>query len=348
MFFVAGDCLIAFKSTMVFLIGYYLILILKLSIGWPRPFWVDPEITTDRCNITFSMPNCKVFDQIFFWNYQIYFVLWKYNRKPNKIILGAAFFLNLVWTIFNTWVLAFNGVNYLYVSVMSAIFAIIYLFVAIYFDDEIMRFCEKLGFIQKSSRYYKFYTLFASMILFIAVTILCSGIRDTWLEHTDWLINSVDDLLNDSCRRHLTGSKHDVRFLGNIETFDLSSMLFYIIGMVFGTTFSMAERVDALDWIRSSWKQRFARLILALLFSFSTYMLFNDKFFTVNSQVKSQYVFYQLLPKLIISFVIYGPFVVLCQNLGLVKGFELDKKFLPLVIILVGVSSYEFIWLLLH
>ena len=262
-------------------------------MGWPRPFWVDPDIKTARCNIMFSMPTCKMFDQMFFWNYQIYTLLWKYNPRPNKMVTGAACGANLVWTLFNAWVLAFNGVNYLHSSFMSVIFALVYLGVTLYFDDEIMHFCEKLGFIQKTSRYYKFYTLFASMILFICVSILCAGIRDTWVEHTDWLINSVDDLTNETCRRHLSGSKHDVRFLGNLETFDLASMLFYLIGMVFGTTYSMAERVDALDWINTTWDQRVARIMLASLICISTYMFFSDNIFSVNSQVEmSQFVFY--------------------------------------------------------
>ena len=94
---------------------------------------------------------------------------------------GATCFALCIWTAFNIWALAYNGVNYIHSSLLSIIFALVYLGVIIYIDDELMDFCEKLGFNQRKSRYYKFYTLFASMLLFIFVTILCSGIRDTWV-----------------------------------------------------------------------------------------------------------------------------------------------------------------------
>lgn len=77
-----------------------------------------------------------------------------------------------------------------------------------------------------------------------------------------------------------------MRFLGNLETFDLASMLFYLIGMVFGTTFSMAERVDALDWIHAPLSHRIARIVLAVVIILPIYYLFSDMVFTVNSQVE--------------------------------------------------------------
>jgi hypothetical protein len=124
------------------------------------------------------------------------------------------------------------------------------------------------------------------MILFIIVAIICSGINDTWVEHTDWLINSVDDLKTESCRKHLSGTKHDVRFLGNLESFDLASMLFYLTGMVFGTTYSMAERIDAVDWIKTPAPYRLLRTLLALVISVTIYFIFSDNLFSVSSAIE--------------------------------------------------------------
>jgi hypothetical protein len=45
----------------------------------------------------------------------------------------------------------------------------------------------------------------------------------------------------------------------------------------------------------------------------------------MQSQLEmSQFFFYQALPKLLISGLIYGPFVILCKKMGLVKEYQLN------------------------
>ena len=63
------------------------------------------------------------------------------------MIYGVAYSTIFSWTIFNAWVLALNGVNYMHCSLISIIFSLLYLGLCVYFDDEIMHFCEKLGFV---------------------------------------------------------------------------------------------------------------------------------------------------------------------------------------------------------
>lgn len=55
-----------------------------------------------------------------------------------------------------------------------------------------------------------------------------------------------------------------------------------------------------------------------------------------------------MLPKLIISFIMYGPFVILCQKLGLVKNSKMDSRYLLVVVAIVGISTYEYIWIYQH
>lgn len=117
--------------------------------------------------------------------------------------------------------------------------SLIYLAVCIIFDDEIMSLCAEMGFRIRPSRKYKFYLLFASIGLFVLAAMICSGLTDTWVTNPDWLRNSMDDLQSEECQYWLAGENHDVRFLGKLETFDLSSQLFYLVGMGFGTSYSM-------------------------------------------------------------------------------------------------------------
>jgi hypothetical protein len=190
--YLAGDCLLAFKGSFVFLVGYYLILIVKLWMGEPRPFWVDADINTTMCNIMFAQPDTYTFNIVFFWIYTIYMLTWKYNSKKSKVFTVFLICLVAIWFGVNTFSMAIYGLNYIHSSLLSAIMSLFYLAFCIYFDNEIMDLCEKMGFVTKSSRKLKFYTLFTAIVMFIFAAIICSGIKDTWIEHTDWLINSVD------------------------------------------------------------------------------------------------------------------------------------------------------------
>jgi len=46
-------------------------------------------------------------------------------------------------------------------------FAIAYLIACLNFDNEILNVCEKIGFVVRSSRKYKFYVLFLCLGLFV-------------------------------------------------------------------------------------------------------------------------------------------------------------------------------------
>jgi hypothetical protein len=43
-FFLAADSLIAFKTTLLYCFGLFIITVLKIFYLSPRPFWVDPSI----------------------------------------------------------------------------------------------------------------------------------------------------------------------------------------------------------------------------------------------------------------------------------------------------------------
>ena len=51
----------------------------------------------------------------------------------------------------------------------------IYLMIVIYFDKEMMKMSEQIGFSKKLSRAYKFYLLFFVMALFLVAAVLISG-----------------------------------------------------------------------------------------------------------------------------------------------------------------------------
>ena len=69
----------------------------------------------------------------------------------------------------------------------------IYLMIVIYFDKEMMKMSEQIGFSKKLSRAYKFYLLFFVMALFLVAAVLISGMQDVWVQQKTWMINVINN-----------------------------------------------------------------------------------------------------------------------------------------------------------
>jgi type III secretory pathway component EscU len=59
------------------------------------------------------------------------------------------------------------GLQYLYQSLVTLLYSIMYFILCANFDAVILTYCEQIGFILRSSRKYKFYLLFVCMGLFL-------------------------------------------------------------------------------------------------------------------------------------------------------------------------------------
>ena len=62
--------------------------------------------------------------------------------------------------------------------------------------------------------------------------------------------------------------------MGNQDTFKISSVLFYLIGAGFGTSYSMTQ-IDLLAWINSNPYQKFVRVCLGIGSYLAIYFLFD-------------------------------------------------------------------------
>ena len=67
---------------------------------------------------------------------------------------------------------------------------LIYLIACLTFDDEIHRYCEKTGFILRSSRSRKFYLFFFTLFLLTLETVIYLSELDTWNMPQDWIVNA--------------------------------------------------------------------------------------------------------------------------------------------------------------
>ena len=82
------------------------------------------------------------------------------------MVIGL-YILSFLYLIVVSNALNVFGLLYYYQIVVSTLFSFVYLVIVIRFDDEILKLLEKTGFIVKSSRKYKFYLIFITMLAFM-------------------------------------------------------------------------------------------------------------------------------------------------------------------------------------
>ena len=183
--FLGGDSLIAFKGIFLYCLGIYCMMFIKVMYQSPRPFWVTTEISSnsDHCTLSYASPSIHGFNTMFYLPYIIYMHLWKYNLNPNKLILAIVSLALVVYNILLILAMLLFGQIYIYQVFTTLVYCLIYHGICIIFDNEIMSFCEKLGFLKKTSRVLKFYLLFFIIGLYVIAEVVISDIDDVWVEN---------------------------------------------------------------------------------------------------------------------------------------------------------------------
>lgn len=74
----------------------------------------------------------------------------------------------------------FNGINYLYQTLFGNLYGLCFLVACLVFDTELHKYCEKTGFILKSSRGRKFYLSFYISGFIIATIVFYLSEIDNW------------------------------------------------------------------------------------------------------------------------------------------------------------------------
>lgn len=167
--FLFTDSLIAFKGNILFCFGVYFMTILKLLYQSARPFWIMGEISVQpgACKFDFAMPSDQIFSVVFFWNYNLFMYFIRYTEKVNHVLVIMLYSLLGAFTLVLVFGIFVLGQTYIYQSFISMLFSFIFFVLCINFDNEILDRCEKIGFIVRSSRKYKFYLFFLCIGLFI-------------------------------------------------------------------------------------------------------------------------------------------------------------------------------------
>ena len=107
--------------------------------------------------------------------------------------------------------------------------------------------------------------------------------------------------------------------LGNGDTFNLSAIIFYLIGICFGTSYSMTE-IDLIAWINTKRRFKLIRTLIGAVTSIGVTQLF--KLIDKQSENVTDYFFFNALPQLVTGLLVYGPLPKLCVKLGLIQKKE--------------------------
>jgi hypothetical protein len=123
-----------------------------------------------HCYFDFAGPSQSAFMMTFFWPYVIIMFLFKYYKQPNRVLNWI-----LLIVLFCCWADVYifnliNGLAYTYQLALGQLMGFCYLVAALVFDSEIHRYCQRTGFLMRSSRSRKFYLFFfllGALLLFI-------------------------------------------------------------------------------------------------------------------------------------------------------------------------------------
>jgi len=201
----------------------------------------------------------------------------------------------------------------------------VYLVAALVFDDEVHKYALRVGFSMRSSRAKKFYLFFFLIGLFVAIVIIYKSFTATWTMPQDWIVNA-NEFADKSCTEKFREDASNQ--MGLSQTFFKSSVLFILMGMIFGWPYAMHHfKALALQWINTSLWRRFIRLIVGLSIAFGINYFFNWLTSKI-SDVPTKFFFGYAFPGFIVSYWIFGIFPIICKWLHLVqKEEELDELF---------------------
>lgn len=99
--FMVSDSLISFKTSILYIIGTYLYMIMQFYAQEPRPYWVqsDLQVSDTTCSLSYASPSYHVFNVQFIPAYIIYQLMYKYNDQPKMGMIYFAYGILFVVTV---------------------------------------------------------------------------------------------------------------------------------------------------------------------------------------------------------------------------------------------------------
>ena len=257
-FYLCFDSGIAFKTSLVGNIGTFFVFIFKLIIHDSRPFWIDSDIVSGICKLSFGSPSMDCFVGMLYSHY-MYFCTERalmsddkfIDKSRKELIISKYFSLFLmIMNYLNGVFYVCIGGNFIYQILVSYFYGFIVIRIVQVFNKEIDSFFFFLRYIISISNTFLIYVMFTVCILSLIACITYSIVSDDLIIPRGWEIN-----INTFC--HLSSNQSDK--ISIKDTFLESTVLFYIMGATIGVNFILKHLRNYSVWIATEWYTRIIR-----------------------------------------------------------------------------------------
>lgn len=157
----------------------------------------------------------------------------------------------------------------MYQTFITVIYTFLYLLFTFAFDDEIKQLSEETGFYKRTSRTQKFRMFFIGIAMFVVSTIIVKSSSDIWIQQLNWMQNAIETNRHSECSQQT-----DFTNIGFSASFYLSQYLFFQIGAVFGTSYSMPN-IDLYSWINTHFVKRLIRTAIGVGCTYGIFKIFS-------------------------------------------------------------------------
>lgn len=146
------DTLIVFRSFVLYTVGNSIFGMIKLIYMANRPFWVKSTVViyNGQCHFDYSMPAIDIFNTLFLWMYlATEFYRNGYYSNGVKYVL---YVFIIIFTGAHIFAKYLFGLVYLYHQFITILLTIAYLTLTLVWENEILKWCEDIGFDYVKSR----------------------------------------------------------------------------------------------------------------------------------------------------------------------------------------------------
>ena len=139
-----SDSLIAFKTSILYILGIYVLMLMQFFQQSPRPYWIkdDLPLFQNTCYLSYAGPSYHIFNVQFIPAYFIYNIMYVYNDKPNIVMIYITYGTLIAFNLTVGFCQMFLAQLFAYEIVQTTLVTMIYLMIVIQFDKEIMKMTE--------------------------------------------------------------------------------------------------------------------------------------------------------------------------------------------------------------
>lgn len=304
--YLVADPVLGFKSAVTLYVGAFLISVLKLFYKVPRPYWVEEDVKGKECLMDFSGPSDNQFFMVFFYSYNIIIFFILYSERKHSMLAALLLSTNAFMVVIAALCLNYLGTAFYLQSITGVVYGVLYTALCLTLDSEIHRISELSAFIIKTSKKYKFYFLFVSLVAFCCVLVYYNAELITWRVPQKWIINSQEECKFDQ--------NFEIR-LGIDDTFKETSAIFGLIGIAFGAP-TATKIIDNVTWAYTVWWKRLLRGLIGVTLFVGIFVAFS---YIPRVDLPTAYFFNRILPHLIATYVLYAFVPIMCKYIGLVQ-----------------------------